>query len=225
MNVVHLPLSEFERLQRDAEDRLIWQGKPYAKGDAVSKRVLRRMIEYLDAETDASLSCLVVDMEECYCLWHEIQLIPALDDRAVPAPDQAGVTPLRLSDRQPDKLATLAALLADQMLIKLRVRNEATLLEPSVDTLKALSADLANTPELAQELFAKLEETGAIAQLSQLATSEPVIEAAQLKQKAPQPSRPRKYRGIRYDIEKSVPIEQTESQSAPQPRKYRGVSY
>lgn len=169
MKIFHLSLREFETLNKDHADQLVFQDKTYVKGDAFSERVYDRVIETLRAEDNFD-SCLVVDMDGGYFVWREVKQPEVVEE----APEPQSL--------DSDEIADLIAYSIDQVIEEMLTHKQPITPELLSDRLKQ--------PELAEKIFAKLEAMGTLLQISeflQTAQSKPTVQ-----------SRPRIYRGVSY---------------------------
>ncbi|BAU11997.1 hypothetical protein LEP3755_25210 [Leptolyngbya sp. NIES-3755] len=172
MKIFHLSLREFETLNKNRADQLVFQDKTYVKGDAFSERVYDRVIENLRAEDD-STTCLVVDMNGGYFVWREIKRPEIVVEEEIPEDS--------LIDS--DEMSNLIAFSIDQVI-------EAVLTRKQPITPELLSDHLKN-PELDKKIFAKLEEMGTLLQISEFIDT--------LTPRTPHPApRTRIYRGVSY---------------------------
>lgn len=192
MKIFHLTLHEFEALNKDHADQLLFQEKTFVKGDAFSKRVYERIVEGLRSEGDDSLSCLVVDMEGGYFVWREVQ-VPAEELNASPETSELNSNASPDSESDSNAIATLIALSIHQVVEEALTRKQVITLDQFTEGLKTAVGE--NAELLAERVFAKLEETGTIALISQFVEAE-----AESKKDASFPQRPgsRIYRGVSY---------------------------
>ncbi|GAP95577.1 hypothetical protein [Leptolyngbya sp. NIES-2104] len=170
MKIFHLSLREFETLNKDHADQLVFQEKTYVKGDAFSERVYDRVIENLHLEGNDLTSCLVVDMDGGYFVWREVKLPEGVAEEETP--ESIGS----------EEIANLIAFSIDQVIEEIFTHKQPITLEFFSDRLK--------NPELAQKIFAKLQEMGTLLQIAEFL--EPANQAS------PQARTSRIYRGVSY---------------------------
>ena len=173
MKIFHLSLREFETLNKDHVDQLVFQEKTYVKGDAFSERVYDRVIEKLRNEDDNLISCLVVDMEGCYFVWNEVKQPEGVTEET-PKPES----------NEAEEIANLIAFSIDQAIEEILTHRQPITPEFLSDRLK--------NPELAQKIFVKLQEMGTTLQIAEF------LESFTPQTPNPTPRTPRIYRGVSY---------------------------
>lgn len=78
MKVIELSAAEFEALGASPR-QLVFRGKTFVKDLMFSDRVYQRTVNALRQEGDDNTSCLIVQMENSYVLWHEDKVQPRVD--------------------------------------------------------------------------------------------------------------------------------------------------
>jgi hypothetical protein len=76
MKILQIGVYEFESLYKDGGDRLLYQGRTFFKGLAFTDRVYQKILKQLQQEEDDTTSCLIVEMQNSYVLWHEVTATP-----------------------------------------------------------------------------------------------------------------------------------------------------
>lgn len=247
MKIVELSVREFESLEKDHENKLLFDGKTFVQDFAFSQRVYPRIVNELGEKGDDTTACLIVDRNGDYVLWHEVEApssgtAPGHNlDRASNPPDSASTASVlipsdqpRLSeaslmDRSPDELTISIATLVEQVVEEVLARKQQITLEQTleqlVDVLQAtIPAPTVATP-LAHQLFTQMEQPETIPPDSQS------VDAGSLpapKAPAQQPTL-KKYRGVSYgsqsvETKDAIPPEGAAPEQTAS-RKYRGVSY